>query len=162
MEYRRRILPRTHLLFVLMFLAIPAAAVADSAGRVLYTTHCASCHGVDGRGEGPVARSLVKRPPDLTKLTKRFGMPISRSKLAEFIDGRADVIAHGPRDMPVWGKQFKQEVGPGLPATEDTMRRAIDVIVDYLITIQAIQGAAWTPSRSHGVALDAPGSVKEP
>ncbi len=123
-----------------------------------------SAHGTFGHqmiATGPVARSLVKQPPDLTKLTKRFGTPISRSKLAEFIDGRADVIAHGPRDMPVW-KQFKQEVGPGLPATEDTMRRAIDVIVDYLITIQAIEGAAWTPSRSHGVALDASGSVQEP
>ena len=48
-----------------MHMAKPAMAGAESAGRVLYTTYCASCHGVDGRGSGPVAGSLVVRPSDL-------------------------------------------------------------------------------------------------
>lgn len=142
-------------LLAALLLVVPASAGADSAGQVLYVTYCASCHGVDGRGNGPVAGSLVKQPADLTKLDKRFGVPISRSKLSEFIDGRAEVIAHGPRDMPVWGRLFKEEVGPGLPGTEDTTRRAIDVIVDYLISIQSIQGATGgRPNRGVEIGLD--------
>jgi hypothetical protein len=142
MEQRRRYVPCAQLLLAVLTLAIPATAGADSAGRVLFTTHCASCHGVDGRGNGPVAGSLVQRPSDLTKLTKRYGVPLPRGKLAEFIDGRIAVKAHGPRDMPVWGERFDVDLGPGVLATEDTKRRTIDVIVDYLVSIQEIQGAA--------------------
>jgi mono/diheme cytochrome c family protein len=136
------------LLLGVLLLAIPATASAEPAGRVLFTTHCASCHGVDGRGNGPVAGSLVMRPSDLTKLTKRFGMPLARNKLAEYIDGRIDVKAHGPREMPVWGERFDQELGQGMLSTEDSKRRTIDVIIEFLISIQAIQGAALTPSHA--------------
>jgi mono/diheme cytochrome c family protein len=137
------------LLLGALLLAIPATASAESAGQVLFTTHCASCHGVDGRGSGPVAGSLVVRPSDLTRLTKRYGMPLDRSKLAEYIDGRIDVKAHGPREMPVWGERFDQELGPGMLSTEDTKRRTINVIIDFLISIQMIQGAARSPSQAY-------------
>jgi hypothetical protein len=134
------------LLLGAVLLAVPATAAAESAGRVVFTTYCASCHGVDGRGHGPVAGALVTQPSDLTKLTKRFGMPLQRSKLAEYIDGRIDVKAHGPREMPVWGERFDWDLGPGMLATEDTKRRTIDVIIEYLSSIQTIQGADWNPS----------------
>jgi len=29
-----------------------------AAGAQLYAEHCASCHGIDGRGDGPQARNL--------------------------------------------------------------------------------------------------------
>jgi hypothetical protein len=149
MGNRSRKQPRARLLLGALLLAIPATASAESAGRVLFTTHCASCHGVDGRGGGPVAGSLVVRPSDLTRLTKRYGMPLDRSKLAEYIDGRIDVKAHGPREMPVWGERFDQELGPGMLSTEDTKRRTINVIIDFLISIQMIQGAARSPSQAY-------------
>lgn len=41
-----------------------ATAIAD--GEVLYPTHCASCHGDDGRGDGPDAKDLPEPPADLT------------------------------------------------------------------------------------------------
>jgi mono/diheme cytochrome c family protein len=31
-------------------------------GRQIYKQYCAACHGSDGRGSGPVARSLRKPP----------------------------------------------------------------------------------------------------
>jgi hypothetical protein len=34
-------------------------------GQVLYRAHCAQCHGADGGGEGPMARSLPMWPPNL-------------------------------------------------------------------------------------------------
>jgi len=40
-------------------------AASIERGVLLYRTHCASCHGVDGRGEGPRAASLPMWPPRL-------------------------------------------------------------------------------------------------
>jgi putative copper export protein/mono/diheme cytochrome c family protein len=35
-------------------------------GAALYPKHCATCHGAEGRGDGPAARSLAEPPADLT------------------------------------------------------------------------------------------------
>src|SRR5262249_50244803 len=35
-------------------------------GANLFATHCASCHGREGRGDGPAGRFLRVKPPDLT------------------------------------------------------------------------------------------------
>jgi cytochrome c oxidase cbb3-type subunit 3 len=43
----------------------PAAVAADpllSQGRSIYLGRCATCHGVDGRGDGPIARDLAGPP----------------------------------------------------------------------------------------------------
>ncbi len=109
----------------------------SQAGHGLYVTYCASCHGVDGRGGGPEAARLMVKPPDLTRLHERYGQPLPRERISALIDGRADVEAHGPREMPVWGERFF-EGDPGPPrGVEAAKRRTIDELVDYL---QALQG----------------------
>jgi cbb3-type cytochrome oxidase cytochrome c subunit len=40
---------------------------AANAGRGIYTQNCAACHGLEGRGNGPNAISLEKKPPNLTR-----------------------------------------------------------------------------------------------
>src|SRR5579884_1077012 len=42
---------------------LPANA---AAGQKLFVQHCATCHGPDGRGNGPAAPSLIPRPRDFT------------------------------------------------------------------------------------------------
>lgn len=44
---------------------------AASSGEELYRRLCASCHGVEGRGDGPVAASLRVEVPDLTRTASR-------------------------------------------------------------------------------------------
>jgi mono/diheme cytochrome c family protein len=46
-------------------LASDAAALA--AGKQLYVTHCVSCHGDGGRGDGPGSVGLSPRPSNLTE-----------------------------------------------------------------------------------------------
>src|SRR6266536_5050812 len=36
-----------------------------AAGRALFAEHCASCHGAQGRGDGPAAKNLEPPPADL-------------------------------------------------------------------------------------------------
>src|SRR5687767_11954752 len=81
----------------------PAADAVATRGAVLYRIHCASCHGVEGKGDGPVAPALRKKPADLTALARRAEGKFPEEKVQSFIDGRTELDAHGGREMPVWG-----------------------------------------------------------
>lgn len=41
-------------------------ADAIARGEEIYEQNCSSCHGVDGRGTGPIAQALTHPPADLT------------------------------------------------------------------------------------------------
>jgi len=44
---------------------IPADDRSFAAGKAQYAKECVSCHGVDGRGNGPEAANLSRPPADL-------------------------------------------------------------------------------------------------
>ena len=48
---------------------VPPAPTGEEA----YRRYCASCHGLEGKGDGPVAASLRRAPTDLTQLARRSG-----------------------------------------------------------------------------------------
>jgi mono/diheme cytochrome c family protein len=130
---------RTLVLLLSVFLSgASIAGAGDGArGRVLYLRNCASCHGVNGDGRGPVAAALKTPPADLRVLSFRYGNPLPEEQVASFIDGRADIAAHGPRDMPVWGEQvWEYPEGKG-PSGQVTSRVAD--LVAYLQSIQELQ-----------------------
>lgn len=107
----------------------------DLSGPELYQHFCASCHGPKARGNGPVARTLKAKVPDLTRIAARNGGRFPTAQVRETIDGSALRDAHGTRDMPVWGWQFYAIEG------EDPVRRAraaefIDRLVTYVASIQ--------------------------
>jgi mono/diheme cytochrome c family protein len=110
-----------------------------TAGRILYLTHCEGCHGVAGDGRGPAAASLRIPPADLTRLWERYGAPLDRERLAQYIDGRMLASFHGPREMPIWGDEFFEDAPPGAPSVEASKRRLIDVLIEYLETLQTRQ-----------------------
>jgi mono/diheme cytochrome c family protein len=124
------------ILVTLLMLAVSNTALAESKqvqrGRALYLQYCVSCHGLSAQGDGPVARSLSTPPANLRRLSERFGNPLPEDKVARYIDGRAQVKAHGPRDMPVWGTRFYYKSG----ADE---RRAQQWIADLVAYLQSIQ-----------------------
>ncbi len=47
---------------------VPMTAASVSRGAALYATHCASCHGPSGKGDGPAAANLPVKPSDLTAI----------------------------------------------------------------------------------------------
>ena len=77
-------------------------------GKREFDSNCASCHGAGGKGNGPLADLLTKSPPDLTRLAARNNGILPMARLYEVIDGTG-VVAHGPRDMPVWGLDYRMQ-----------------------------------------------------
>jgi hypothetical protein len=104
-------------------------------GEVLYHRHCASCHGVAGKGDGPLAASLRKLPPDLTTLARRAGGQFDEATVMAVIDGKRFVAEHGPREMPVWGVVFDEEL-KDQPYTQYTGLLRAQVLADYLRSLQ--------------------------
>jgi cbb3-type cytochrome c oxidase subunit III len=78
-------------------------------GPALYTAYCAVCHGADGRGSGPMAKSLKTAPANLTRITTRNSGKFPLVRLEKIILGEEAITAgHGTREMPVWGPIFSQ------------------------------------------------------
>lgn len=91
--------------------ASTTASAQGKAGRVdfgkrEFEANCASCHGVNGKGNGPMADQLKKTPSDLTQLAKKNNGVFPIERLYRVIDG-AEVASHGSREMPVWGREYK-------------------------------------------------------
>jgi len=108
----------------------------DLSGAELYQRFCASCHGESGRGDGPVARTLVAAVPDLTQIRRRYNDIFPSEELRAIVDGRNLVTAHGTRAMPVWGYEFWWEEGADVEA-EAAARNMIDRLLTYLRSIQS-------------------------
>jgi mono/diheme cytochrome c family protein len=107
----------------------------DLSGKELFDRYCAACHGPDALGNGPVANSLNKRVPDLTVLARNAGGEFPATLVRETIDGRGAVMAHGTRQMPVWGYEFWVEEGADIVA-EGAANEIIDRLVAHLESLQ--------------------------
>lgn len=107
----------------------------DLSGEELFMRYCAACHGSDARGTGPVAQTLNKLVPDLSRLSELNGGEFPAGAIREAIDGRSMAISHGTRQMPVWGYEFWVDEGADIVA-EGTAGEMIDRIVVYLESVQ--------------------------
>jgi len=86
---------------------VPAQNVNPTSGKEMFNSYCASCHGTDGKGNGPAAGALKTKPADLTQLAKQNGGKFPDSKVQQAIKGDSNMpSAHGSKDMPVWGPTF--------------------------------------------------------
>ena len=85
----------------------PAPYTPPSSGRDMYIAYCASCHGKDGKGDGPAAAALKSAPTDLTLLAAKNGGQFPKSHVSQTIKGDSATPSHGSKDMPVWGPIFR-------------------------------------------------------
>jgi mono/diheme cytochrome c family protein len=109
---------------------------AVTTGQLEYRAHCAQCHGTSGKGDGPVAAALTKKPADLTMLAKNNGGTFPQDKVTGFINGSETVTAHGTRAMPIWGMEFSKG-RPGAPGKSvGQVNARIQMLVDYIKSIQ--------------------------
>lgn len=131
-------MPRSLLVLAVLALYGSTAGSADyvaMSGKDLYQRFCSSCHGAEGRGDGPVAASFKVEVPDLTLIASRAGNTYPRERVVRIIDGRHIIGAHGSRTMPVWGEDLSRlEVGN--PDAERATRIVIDRLADYVGQLQ--------------------------
>jgi mono/diheme cytochrome c family protein len=112
----------------------PDTGVYGVSGAYAFRTYCASCHGTDGKGNGPLAENLRFQPPDLTLISRRNGGGFPAEKVHRIVDGRKPLAGHGGSDMPIWGDAFKNaETG----FDDARVKEKVRAVVDYLRTIQA-------------------------
>jgi hypothetical protein len=111
-------------------------------GKSAFQTMCATCHGTDGKGKGPLSEQLKAKPADLTILAKKNGGVLPASALYEIIDGRKVIAAHGTREMPIWGAfspKFLYPYDKFIDSSYDPDvigRTRILALIDYLNHIQ--------------------------
>lgn len=128
--------------------ALPALAQEEAenkgfmaaVGRVTFNRYCASCHGENADGTGPVARMLKIPPANLRMLAIENDGEFPTDKVHAAIDGRQEVKGHGSRDMPVWGEVFQTALIANPAAPEETgeeraVRKTRELVL-YLETIQ--------------------------
>lgn len=83
------------------------AATGDAAaGRDLFLRYCATCHGAEARGDGPMSSVLILRPTDLTALSSGNGGTFPLARVVMRIDGRDPLVSHGS-PMPLFGEFFE-------------------------------------------------------
>lgn len=114
-------------------------------GKMEYMNNCASCHGKDAKGGGPVAAVLSIKPSDLTMISKQFSGRFPEDHIYKVIDGRDMINPHGDTDMPVWGDRYmsmaqKEADRIAFPFYEQDAQALafgrITSLVDYLESIQ--------------------------
>ena len=74
-----------------------ASANADNKSAALYKQKCATCHGVDGKGETPTGKAMKVRSfadPEVAKISD---------------DELAGAIEKGKGKMPAYGKNLKPD-----------------------------------------------------
>ena len=114
---------------------VPVSADQGFLGERDYQIFCASCHGAMAKGDGPIAKSLPKHPPDLTRLTARNNAVFPDDTVFNTIDGRTG-SAHNSQDMPAWGDVFAKSRES---AGAEQAKARITALVAYLKTIQEKQ-----------------------
>jgi mono/diheme cytochrome c family protein len=134
---------RNHSAFAMALMLQLAAGISAKAddphlGIIEYEISCMPCHGINGRGDGRLAKSLKTVPADLTKIAKSNKGKFPSDKVADIIDGRGIVAAHGQREMPVWGDRYRRitEANETSAEIEKRARAQIEALVRYLKTIQ--------------------------
>ncbi|WP_252737724.1 cytochrome c [Citreicella sp. C3M06] len=132
---------RFMLAVVLGVTASVATAQDADIGRALYQRHCATCHGLEGRGEGPMAGAMVIKPVNLTELLIRNGGVFPMERVVMRIDGRDPLVSHGS-PMPVYGDYFERafDVPIKTPSGQPLLAsRAVIDLVAYLYELQRIE-----------------------
>ena len=100
-------------------------------GQDEYLRYCAVCHGVDGRGGGPLADAMKIVPTDLTRISERNNGQFPSERVAEIIRNGGGVLGHGSSAMLPWGDYFKEK------RSEAANRARIRTLVRYIEILQA-------------------------
>ncbi len=116
-----------------------ATSWAQNTGARDYAIYCSSCHGAQGKGDGPALYVIPGiKPTDLTQLAKSHGGTFPAEEIHQVIDGRKRFPDHvdSDTDMSLWGLKFQEEGKEFAPESEAKVNQRIDALVEYIRSIQ--------------------------
>jgi hypothetical protein len=106
---------------------------ALSSGRATFQQFCAPCHGSSGKGNGAVASYLLKAPPDVTQLRRRYNGVFPQADLEAVL--LATTREQSPRALGseelLWGPVFLS-LGP----TPESARIRVADLLAFLESVQ--------------------------
>lgn len=127
-----------------VFALLLAASMTTSAGaqdieegKNLYLIYCATCHGLDADGKGPMGPALVLQPTNLTRLKMENEGVFPLVRVVRRIDGRDPLVSHGS-PMPVFGDYFEgRNIALRTPSGQSIMTSTpVADLVAWLETVQ--------------------------
>src|ERR1035438_2644691 len=74
---------------------IPVNKTSATSGKQMYANYCAPCHGVDGKGQGPVASALKTPPSDLTVLSRNNHGKFPDTHIVTVLQNGTQISSHG-------------------------------------------------------------------
>lgn len=104
-------------------LTVPGKHVSVLAGKDIYETFCAVCHGSQGDGRGPAAKNLAVKPRNFT--SKDFVIEGREEEIYRTIFMGAAKASHGSPLMPEWKTTLSRE--------------QVDDVIQYLKTFKKTQ-----------------------
>ncbi len=111
-------------------LVVASPLSAQSGGQEAFERHCALCHGLDGRGFGPLADAMKLTPTDLTRLAARNNGEFPANRVADVIRNGGAVLGHGSSAMLAWGNYFAEKGQPKVA------KERIADLVGYIKSLQ--------------------------
>ncbi len=116
-------------LTLVMGLAVSSQIQAESnqteavqRGQAHYLFFCGNCHGVDGKGDGPLAVHLKIAPTDLTLLQATDSATSLAERVMKALDGRHAIGETEAHRMPIFSESLEV--------------KTVIEITEYLKTIQ--------------------------
>lgn len=94
------------LIGLLLMNAVPGWAQDAVEGEKIFQFHCATCHGLEATGNGPMAPALMVQPVNLTQLSASNDGTFPILRVIRRIDGRDPLVSHGS-SMPIFGDFFE-------------------------------------------------------
>jgi hypothetical protein len=118
--------------------------VPIDAGRALFIENCAACHGMSGRGDGPLSEGMRRKPTDLTQIAARNGGLWDMAAVMSRIDGYRQPGGGMPEFGAVLeGPTVMVDTGDGI---ETPTPQPLFELADYLRRIQEVAPAGAPPA----------------
>ena len=117
---------------------VACAPRPEAVGQALFDDHCTACHGVSGKGDGPIAADLDRQVPDLTRIAAKNGGTFPTARVMSTIDGYTRV-REGNVTMPEFGAELQAgplvlyDTGDGRPSPTPAKLVAL---AEYIKSIQ--------------------------
>lgn len=83
------------------------ANVNPTSGAQMYQSYCASCHGAQGKGNGPAVEFLQTPAPDLTKLSLMNGGEYPEARVFAKLRHSSPSGSEASLTMPDWDRLFR-------------------------------------------------------